>query len=93
MFPDINKREREKKKHNKKLTEDVETGEEEGDFEEAVTKESKDEAGGNQDNGNNGSRDSDLCDTYSYCKRTRRGKDIVSFNGLCIVNMILWKRG
>lgn len=46
--------------------EDVETGDEEGDLEEAVTKESKDEAGGNQDNGNNGSRDSNLCDSADF---------------------------
>jgi hypothetical protein len=45
---------------------DIETGEEEGDFEEAVTKESKDEAGDKQDNGNNGSRDCDLFDSATF---------------------------
>jgi hypothetical protein len=58
-----------------KLTEDIETGDEEGDFEEAVTKESKEEAGDHQDNGDNGSRDSDLCDIY--CSGKEGGRDIV----------------
>ena len=45
------------------LTEDIETGEEERDLEEAVAKESKEEASNHQHNGNNGSTNSDFHDT------------------------------
>lgn len=55
-------------------TTDVETGKEEGNFEEFVAKEGKDEASNHEHDRHNGRADCDLADVYSLEKYDPSGK-------------------